>query len=259
VATQYLSSKWSGLNQNLLAALYPVGADGLQIDGSVVIAPATDGNIELTGNWQSPFEQSGVDGRAPAISQGLQTGVLDSYIEPILGKGSGDSLLSRLSSSLSEVSREGQGRSGMTKLNSTQVFTGAAPIKFPITLHFRAFDNPEREVHAPIDQLARWTLARELSVSGSIVSAIQNLSQGQGVLKALLPSLAPQMVALRYGRYTFAPLVIESMSHPITGPRTSDGALLNVSVQVALASLTALDQNDWARALNGQPTRLFSN
>ena len=264
MANAVLSSKWGGLNESLLATLYPVNQQGYPLaEEFSVVAPPTDGNIELTANWQSPFEQSGTENKAPFITQMLQSGTLQSYAETFLGKGSdeggGNGWGARISQEITDFSRSGQGRSGMTKLNSTQIFTGAAPIKIPLTLHFRAFDDPEQEVQAPIDQLARWTLARSLAPSGNLVSAIQNFKQGQGFLKSLLPSLAPQMVALSYGRYTFAPLVIESMSHPITGPRTADGAILNVAVAVTLSSLTALDANDWDRVRRGQPTRLFNN
>lgn len=264
MANTVLSSKWGGLNASLLATLYPVNQQGYPLADEVsVVAPPTEGNIELTANWQSPFEQSGTENKAPFIMQMLQSGTLQSYAETFLGKGTdqggGNGLQARLAQEIADFSREGQGRSGMTKLNSTQIFTGAAPIKIPLTLHFRAFDDPEKEVQAPIDQLARWTLARSLAPNGNLVSAIQNFSQGQGFLKSLLPSLAPQMIALRYGRYTFAPMVIESMSHPITGPRTADGAILNVAVQISLASMTALDSADWDRARSGRPTQLFNN
>lgn len=259
-----LSSKWGGLNASLLATLYPVNQQGYPLADEVsVVAPPTEGNIELSANWQSPFEQSGTESKAPFIMQMLQSGTLQSYAETILGKGSdeggGDGWKARLSQEVTDFSRDGQGRSGMTKLNSTQIFTGAAPIKIPLTLHFRAFDDPEREVQAPIDQLARWTLARELAPNGNLVQAVQNFRAGKGFLKSLLPSLSPQLVAFRYGGYTFAPLVIESMSHPITVPRTSDGAMLHVAVQLSLASLTAIDANDWSRARSGRPTQLFNN
>lgn len=255
-----LSSKWDGLNDSLIASIYPVDNRGVDLAaGPVVKAPITDGTLELTANWQSPFEQMGAETKAPAITAMLQTGALQSIAETILGIGSETGLAARLASELSDFAREGQGRSGLTKMNSTQVFTGAAPIKLPVTLHFRAFDDPLTEVREPIDQLARWTLARQLAKDGSIVSAIKQFNAGQGFLKSLLPSQAPQLVALRYGGYTFSPLVIESMTQPFTVPRTSAGDPINVAVQLVLASLTALDAGDWTRARNGEPINLFNN
>lgn len=254
-----LTSKWTGLNEALIASVYAVGPDGFAVDGPIVKAPITDGNIELTANWQSPFEQMGAETKAPAITAMLQSGTLQGLAETLLGKGTGDGLGARLSRELTEASQVAQGRTGLTKLNSTQVFTGAAPIKIPLTLHFRAFEDPVSEVRTPVDQLARWTLARRLAENGSLVSAVQAFRQGQGFLKALLPSEAPQMVALKYGGYTFSPLVIESLTQPFAVPRSSDGEPLNVAVQIVLASLTALDAGDWGLARNGLPTNLFNN
>lgn len=256
-----LSSKWDGLSKALIASIYPVTNAGLRDQGAEVQAPPTEAAVELTANWQSPFEQTGVESKAPAIMGMLQTGALASYAQALLGKASPSDtgILGRINNEIQEFGREGQGRSGMTKLNSTQIFTGSAPVKINLTLPFRAFDNPAREVQEPIDQLARWVLARKLEQNGGLAAAIQNFIQGQGFLKALLPSEAPQMVALKYAGYVWAPLVIESMSVPMTGPRTGQGGAVAVTVQLTLASLTALDQEDWSRARRGRPTRLFNN
>ncbi|MDO9092700.1 MAG: hypothetical protein Q7U99_08720 [Rubrivivax sp.] len=254
-----MSSKWGGLSKSLLVSIFPVNAQGRQEPGAEVQAPTTEGSIELTANWQSPFEQSGAESKIPAIMAMLQTGVLQSYAQPMLGKADDKGLVARLAQEVVDFSKDGAGRSGMTKLNSTQVFTGAAPIKIPLTLHFRAYDDPATEVQAPLDQLARWTLARKLAADGSIVTAIKSFNQGQGFLKSLLPSEAPQLIGLRIEGHTFAPLVIESMSRPITGPKAANGAPLNVAVQLQLSSLTALDADDWSRARRGEPTQLFNN
>jgi len=259
VAGVILKSKWGGLNRALLASIYPVTAQGEPQAGPEVQAPPSDGNIELSANWQSPFENTGAESKIPAIAGMLQTGTLQSYAETLLGKGSDDGYRARLSQEVTDFSREAQGRSGMTKLNSTQVFTGAGPVKIPLTLHFRAFDDPASEVQAPIDQLAQWTLARQLAANGSLVQAIQNFSQGQGFLKSLLPSLAPQMVAFRFAGYTFAPMVLETMNFPLNVPRASKGEPLNVTVQIVLSSLSAMDAGDWSRALQGRPIQLFNN
>jgi hypothetical protein len=261
VASAVLSSKWDGLNAALLASIYPVDSAGQRVDGAEVRSPPTEAAVELTANWQSPFEQTGAESKAPAIMGMLQTGALASYAEALLGKAApGDSsVIGRINAEIQDFANTGQGRSGMTKLNSTQVFTGAAPVKITLTLAFRAFSDAAREVQAPLDQLARWVLARELARNGGLAEAFQAFKTGQGFLKALLPSLAPQMVGLSYGGYVWAPLVIESMSVPMTVPRTGLGAAAATSVQIALASLTALDRDDWTRARQGKPTRLFNN
>lgn len=261
MANEVIGSIWSGLNQNLLASIYPVDAQGSPlVDDTTVVAPITDANLDMTANWQSPFEQAGADSKAPAIMSLLQQGGLESYVTTILGKGNPNGGLgAQISQIVTDFSRQAQGRTGMTKLNSTQIFTGSPPIKLPMTLHFRAFKNPKAEVQDPIDQLARWMLAQELAPGGALVEAIKALKDGQGLLKALLPSRAPQMVAFTHGGYTFSPMVIESISHPITVPRTKAGEMLHVAVTLTLATLTALDVGDWRRARSGQPTLLFNN
>lgn len=266
MANKVLSSKWGGLSQSLLASIFPVDARGLAEPNSITVrAPITESNLELTANWQSPFEQSGADAKAPFLMGLLQSGSFESYARAagsaLLGEGyEGKSgLIAGIVRDAIAFSREAQGRTSMTKLNSTQIFAGAAPIKLPITMHFRAFESPQAEVQDCIDALAQWVLARQLAANGGLAQAILNASDGKGFLETLLPSRSPQMVGLRYGGFTFAPLVIESMTTPLTVPRASRGEPLNVTVQLMLASLTALDQEDWTRARQGKPTKLFNN
>ncbi len=257
-----LSSDWTGLSKYLLATIFPVKADGTRDVGPDVVAPPTDGTMEATANWQSPFEQSGPESRAPAIMAMLQTGVLPSYAQG-LSKIQASNPIAKLilgalqgaAEAATDLSKAAQGRSGMTKLNSTQIFSGAPPLKLPMTLHFRALKDPVAEVRAPVDQLWQWFLAQELAPNGAIVSALT----ADSVKSALLPSVAPQMVGLRFGGFTLAPMVIESLSHPITVSRGIGGEALHMTVSIVLASLTALDQGDWRRAREGMPTRLFNN
>ena len=51
-----LTSKWTGLHKSLLARIFSVKPNGLSDDGPVVVGPLTDTNVELTANWQSPFD-----------------------------------------------------------------------------------------------------------------------------------------------------------------------------------------------------------
>lgn len=260
-----LSSKWTGLSPHLLATIYPVTPEGARDTGPDVVSPPTDGTMEMTANWHSPFEASGAETKAPAIMAMLQSGVLSSYSQPlekIQGSGTVGQLIAGVirggAQSVREFGQAAQGRSAMTKLNSTQVFSGATPLKLPMTLHFRAFSDPASEVQAPVDQLWAWFLARKLETNGTIVAAGKAISRGDWI-SAILPSEAPQLVGLRFGGSTFAPLVIESLSQPFTVSRGIDGQALQVAISVVLASLTALDQGDWRRAREGKPTALFNN
>jgi len=56
-----------------------------------------------------------------------------------------------------------EGQTGITKLNSRQVFSGLPPIKIPITMYFRAWANAQDEVERPINQLFEWALPQELA------------------------------------------------------------------------------------------------
>lgn len=56
---------------------------------------------------------------------------------------------------------------------------------------------------------------------------------------------------MKYGDMTLLPLMIEGMSESITAPRSSDGVIVAQSVQVTLATLTALDRRDFQRIYGG--------
>lgn len=256
-----LGSEWGSLSPHLLATIYPVTAQGSRdVDaGPEVFGPITDATLEVVANWQSPFEQSGAEQKMPMIAGMLQSGTLQSYAETLAKTGDDATLKGRIASEIIQFSKSAQGRTGMTKLNSTQVFTGAPPVKLTCMMHFRAFRDPVSEVREATDQVMKWSLARTLAPNGNIVSAIQAFERGDGFLAALFPSEAPQMVALRYGGMLLSPMVIESCSQPVTVPRSRDGDPISVSMQITLSTLTALDRGDWARARAGQPTLLFNN
>lgn len=267
MAGSVLQSKWGGLDKNLLASIYPVDFMGKAVgDGITVKSPLTESNVELTGNWQSAFENAGPESKAPTIMAMLQSGSLSSYLQAFFGKADptsqNDGVLNGVLSQVQGFAKNAQGRTGMSKLNSTQIFTGSAPVKITGTLHFRAFDDPDGEVQQPIDQLAKWVLPKTLAESGSIVSLIEAVRGARrlsdiNIVQALLPSEAPQMLGLRYGGYTFSPLVMESVGRPLTVPMTKAGQPLTVSIPFTLASLTALDVGDWDLARQGKPTKLF--
>lgn len=261
-----LSSKWDGLNSSLLASVFPVDSGGNPIAGGPIVrAPFIEANLEATANWQSPFEQSGIENSIPSLSALIQSGAGKTYADlfGVGGVNNDDSFLGRMAGAITEAGATAYaatvGRSGLTKLNSQQIFTGAMPVKLTATMLFRAFDTPTTEVAEPVDQVIRWTLARELAQNGALVQSIQNLSRGQGLLKSAFPSLTPTMVGVTYCGVTLAPMVIESVSKSMTVPRYRDGNALQEQVQVTFGTLTALDENDWVRARRGAPIKLFNN
>ncbi|AXE97737.1 hypothetical protein [Paraburkholderia hospita] len=260
-----LSSKWDGLNPALIGVFYPVrradsgsgwqrllgkrtlsSADNFVVDdGFEVHTPITDGSQEISLNWHSPFEGSGTESTIPTLSSMLQSGALSPDVAALAAKISaehGDGAI--------ELLRNAAGRTGITKLNSTQIFSGMPPVKFSFTAHFRALTDPQSEVRDPITQLEQWAVPQVLANDGIIAGALKNGLRNLG-LETIFPSVAPQLLAMRYGDQTILPIVIESMSKPITVPRSSKGEVLNVAVQMTVATLTAIDRRDVAGFYNG--------
>ncbi len=149
-----LGSDWgaegSGLNKHLIAKIYPVqqkenSEEYFYSEADLMVAaPLTDGNLDLTLNWQSAFENTGTDSKLPAISQLLQSGQASVMLNLIAGlfPSDPDSKIGKVNAALKETAKQAEvlkGRTGITKLNSLQVFTGLPPIKIPITMYFRAW------------------------------------------------------------------------------------------------------------------------
>lgn len=240
-----LKSNWDDLNDHLIAKFYEVDRKGKSIGNVEVWAPLTEANLEMALSWNSPFENSGAESKAPMLLAMLQSGALQPLIDALLGKSTATDA-SELSKKSSDFMKRFEGRTGITKLNSTQVFTGMAPAKIPIVALFRAWINPAKEVEAPIDQLVNWSLPEVLSPDGTIIS--RGIEAGRGNLSSLdvlLPSKAPTMIAMRYKGKTYAPLVIESIGQPISSPVDSQGKHVSMLVPMMLCSIAALDRDDW--------------
>lgn len=251
-----LTSQWGGLSDFLIAKFYAVDEKGIRLpdEATEVHAPISDGHRDMTLNWQSPFEATSPDTKAPALAAMLQSGALSTVLTDLSNTALGRSISSLFNSGSTAALNAGalenslndlKGRTGITKLNSTQIFTGMAPIRFTFNIHFRAFADPQSEVEAPVNQLIYWAAPKKLS-SDSIVKRVSSVDGTVGgYLKALLPSLAPTMIAFQYKTYTFAPLVIESIGDPITAPIASNGYHTEKMIPVTICSLTALDRDDF--------------
>jgi len=199
-----LTSQWGGLSDFLIAKFYAVDEKGVRLssDPTEVHAPITDGNREMTLNWQSPFESTSPDTKAPALAAMLQSGALSTVLSDltstVLGQKPTAAQNGSTPGAVQNVLNELKGRTGITKLNSTQIFTGMASIRFTFNVHFRALVDPYNEVEAPVDQLHYWAAPNKLS-SDSIVKRVTSADgTASGFLKALLPSLAPTMIAFQY-------------------------------------------------------------
>lgn len=245
-----LSSLWDGLSPHLLATFYVVepSQDDMTVwhrsetDASEVVAPFTEANFEVDLTWQNSFENAGAESKAPALMAMLQSGSFQPVIDAVFGE-KGQPTAAKLSEYVSQAF----GRTGITKLNSTQIFLGMPCYKITGTLLFRAWRDAVSEVEKPIDKLMSWALPQKLSPDGSIFSrAVQTTRGEMGYLDALMPSVAPLRIGMRYKNRNFYPLVIENISMPLTSPINSEGHFVNIELQITLSSLAAIDRDDWA-------------
>lgn len=253
------SSDWQGLSPHLVAKFYPViskvNGDGSRIytqdfTQGVVMAPILDGaEMEYSLDWQSPFEQMGTEAKAPALTAMLQSGVLSQAYSGFMGKFDGEQAQEpKDGASVAQALETMVGRTGITKLNSTQTFSGMQPVKCTMKLLFRAYSNAQAEVNAPIQKLLEWAVPKELSQDSSLVIIAKNAAAGStnaaDYVSALLPSFSPTMIAMEYKGRKYCPMVIESIADPITSPTTSSGHYATAEVSMTIASLTAWDRND---------------
>jgi hypothetical protein len=251
-----------GLNPNLIAHFRPVDYDGKYLGDTEVVAPLTDGGIlSAQFNWQSPFEQMSPESKAPTIAAMLQSGavlpLINAARDKLANLASGqsqDSAFGYLTEKLlapaaqaanatSAYVRSLRGRTGVTKLNSEQIFSGLPPMKISFTLLIKAWLDPKKEVMQPIQQLMEWAHPQFLAPDGVLAGLIVGDNGPRG-LNRLLPSTAPNLLNFRYGNQVFQQMVIESIELPITAPRNKSGDWVSVELPITLASLTSFDQND---------------
>jgi len=251
-----LSSIWDGLNQNLIASFYEVNRDGTKANSNVMVqTPLVDGSLDIRLNWNSPFEGAGAEGLIPTLSAMVQSGQAQPIID-LLGKY--DITNKEVTQALTDQSKNAIGKTGITKLNSTQVFSGMPPIKFSTTLLFRAWRDAKTEVELPLNQVVKWALPKRLAAQSTIVARAvdsfvsdvnsKNFNANNAtanLLNSLFPSDSPTLIAMKYKGKTYSPLVIESVNYPLTAPIDLNGNMTHVSVSVSLSTLTAMSATDW--------------
>lgn len=246
-----LSSLWDDLNPNLLARFTAIDYDGTPLPNEPdVIAPFVEGaTMSMQLNWQSPFENMGPESKAPTLSALIQSGAL----LPLTRTAADQALrtdqgpLQRALSDLVQGAESGiaesRGLTGITKLNSTQIFNGMPPVKISGSLLFRAWLDPVKEVEQPIQQLKEWAVPKRLAPTSFLLGGA--LSQtGGSFIQRLLPSEAPTLVQLVFGTKRFPPMVIESIEEPLTSPKSGNGDYVECLLPITLATLTAIDRKD---------------
>ncbi len=249
-----LSSLWDGLSPHLIASFYEIkkSDDGVwsraKADPVTVLAPLSEASMEISLSWQSPFEHAGPESRAPTLLAMLQSGALLPIIDAI-SSGKGDAgMAAEAQQKSNDFIRQFEGRTGITKLNSTQVFNGMPPVKFQVTALFRAWSDPFAEVEAPFNKLMEWALPVKLSPDGSVLARSARAVKGNtGFIDALVPSIAPTTIAMKYKNRIYSPLVIEAINDPISSPVDKNGRYVEKAVTMTLATLTAIDRDDWVK------------
>ena len=146
-----------------------------------------------------------------------------------------------------------RGRTGITKLNSTQVFTGMAPLRLQANIMLRAWRDPQAEVEEAINLLMDWALPRYLAPEGTLLTAALEWAGSKNrtansLVEAALPSEVPALLAIRYKQRVFAPMVVESIGLPLNSPSDKLGRFVQMQIPVTFSSLTAWDGAGWQGA-----------
>lgn len=241
-------SNWGSIHPDLMAVFTQVDFN-YKPTGLAVQAVIKEGNVEQELGWNSPFENMNAEGRHPTLTAFAQTGSLERIAQTI-GFGSGNkeenSLSAGLMKRLSDLSQSAQGRTGITKLNSRQVFTGHAPLKINMTLLFRAWQDPDSEVAIPYQTLLQMAYPNKLA--DNQLDVPEGEDNGKA-LHYLFPSAAPNPVILTYKGETFPPLVIENIGKPLDAPYSPMGDIW-LEVPIVLQSLESLDFQDIQKMRN---------
>lgn len=253
-------SQWGRLNPKLFAEFRMINPESGKTEYDYVIrAPITDSTFDMTLNWQSPFENTGPESKAPALMALIQSGqigiMMNALQAAVAGGNKEGNLLEQghafiteetaiLAKKATDFAASLQGKTGITKVNSRQVFTGMPPVKITMTIHFRAFKDPIKEVLEPYRRLLSWAVPEKLAEQGALVNTLKSEGGIGGIIRALFPSTAPPTIELKYANERYSPLVIEAVSRPFDGPLDSKGNPTYRAVQLTLATLTAIDRDD---------------
>ena len=272
-SSKKLGSNWGdmGLNKNLIVKIRPViegnfeGGQGEQTYNVDPAAPVVeslfeDAEFTIESQYSTPFESSNPEGRLPNLMGMIQSGQVSAayysffaavndptgFTGTLGDNGAAVGEATGISASGIFEEAEGQlqgllGRSNFTKLNSRQIFTSSNSVRISGSLVFQAWANAKTEVEVALQQLQNWASAAKLSAESLIVGGIKN-----GFSESMFPSIIPPLVQLQYGGKTYSPMVIESVSAPITAPMNKDGHRIAVKAQISFLSLTAWDAQNIA-------------
>lgn len=251
---QQTTEQWGSVSPHKLAKIRLCSKEGVSLGGVVVCAVLTDGEFTTESSYQSPFEASNPETKLPNLMGMIQSGQFITSITGIAGKAAGSvgSAAITAAQALSEASGLAgvlknigsgiaslEGKTNLTKINSTLIFVSTASVKISCSLFFMALKDAKVEVEIPFSQLQQWSLPAELSKQGLLESVV-----GNGLLDGLFPSSVLPYVSLTYGGKTYAPFLLENVAAPISGPMDQHGNRLNLSTTLSLASRQAWDAGD---------------
>lgn len=257
-------SRWGKINKNLLAQIYIVDKLGNKQGDYIVEAAITEGGLELASQYSSPFDAN-PDQRMPTLMGMVQSGEAVSSLGNLansalasngffgfaanaLKKGGEAVGFNTVLKSVSNAIQSVEGKTNLTKVNSTLIFNSTQGVRLQITLHLRAWEDAEKEVEVPVSMLERWTLPAELSKDGILVNVGNSIKEKgssiEGVFGGLFPSTVPPFVAINYAGRTYLPFLIESVSSPLVVERDSNLNRLAVTVTLSLVSRAAWDATD---------------
>lgn len=244
-----VGSLWDGLNPHLVGQVRKLAKQGQKWSpdpsAPAVVAALMETTMEIALNWQSPFENSGTESQAPALAAMLQTGSLQPLVAALTG-GSTEGIAANFREKANSQLSEFEGRTGVTKLNSTQVFSGMPPIKINTTLLLRAWRDPVAEVERPLEYLMSWMLPQKLSPDGSVIARGVSTAKGENsMVEMLMPSLSPVPVSLRYKRRLYVDMVIENITLPLDSPIDVHGNFVQLAIPMTFCSMAAIDHDDW--------------
>ncbi len=249
------TARWGALSTKKIAYISLCDNRGSDISSSPVVeAVMTDGDFTVESQYQTPFENSNPENRLPNLLGMAQSGEAAAALGRIAeNQGGVTGAVTAVVNTLSDAAARAigsafeslEGKTNLTKINSTQVFVSTGSVRMSVTLFFMALKDAKTEVEDQISLLQQWALPQELSGTG----LLENLSANG--LAGLFPSKVPPFVNLVYSGKSYKPFLIESVSVPITGPIDKHGNRLSATVTLSLISRQAWDKNSVAALYAG--------
>lgn len=229
---------FSGLNEKLIATIYPINGS----TADKVSCFLEDAEFSLENQYQTPFENADPMGKMPTLMGMVQSGQALAQAGGLLGA-IGAVIPDGLESELAGL----QGKTSFTKLNSQQIYLSSSSVKITGTLVLTAWTDAKKEVEDKLRLLQSWAVPVFLSDNAGVVNVAQGMKENgvvDGGLNGVFSGTIPPRVALAYGGKTYSPLVIESISAPITAPMNAKGDRIAVKAQINLMTMQAWDRRD---------------